>query len=92
MMAFGVAEGTKVLDPRGDRAIVSGLGERPRRIAEAVLTVIAGGSSATEQPGIIVISDSLMRAANVLRTHPHGRLIYAIGGMWTLPAVSIYRK
>jgi hypothetical protein len=51
MMAFGVAEGTKVPDPRGDRAIVSGLGERPRRIAEAVLTVIAGDSSATEQPG-----------------------------------------
>jgi xanthine dehydrogenase accessory factor len=39
-----VAEGTKVLaiDPRGDRAILSGLGERPRRIAEAVLMIIAG--------------------------------------------------
>ena len=39
-----VRQGAKVLevDPRGDPAKVSGIGERPRRIAEGVLAAIAG--------------------------------------------------
>ena len=41
-----VARGTKVIeiDPRGERAQVRGLGERPRRIADAVLSVLRAGS------------------------------------------------
>ena len=42
-----VARDTKVIevDPRGTTAGIFGLGERPRRIAEAVLSVVAGLSS-----------------------------------------------
>lgn len=37
-----VADGTKVIeiDPRGDDAVVHGIGERPRRIAEGVISAI----------------------------------------------------
>jgi hypothetical protein len=40
-----VAAGAKLaeVDPRGDPALCFGLGERPRRIAEAVAALLAGG-------------------------------------------------
>jgi xanthine dehydrogenase accessory factor len=47
-----VAAGAKLadVDPRGDEAVVAGIAERPRRIAEGVLAAVRGRFPAVRQP------------------------------------------
>jgi xanthine dehydrogenase accessory factor len=49
-----VKEGTKLVevDPRGDRSLVFGIGERPRRIATGVSAVVEGWRQTHEKPDI----------------------------------------